>query len=247
MPRGKRYIVPGCTYHITHRCHGRDFLLKFKRDRTMYRNMLRERVAEFDISLLSYCITSNHVHLLLAPDPSGALASLSRFMQSLEGDFAQFYNRRKGRQNAFWGDRYHATMIESGEHLWRCLLYIDLNMVRAGVVNHPNEWPWTGYQELMGHRKRYRMLDIAQLLDRVGAPSELIFRERYAGSMQDALARRALQREAKWTESLAVGSEAYVKEISRHIGNRMHVEIMADHSEPSIWVVRETSAPSAYG
>ena len=73
-------------------------------------------------------------------------------MQSLEGDFAQFYNRRKGRQNAFWGDRYHATMIESGEHLWGCLLYIDLNMVRAGVVDHPKDWPWTGYQELMGHR-----------------------------------------------------------------------------------------------
>jgi putative transposase len=85
------------------------------------------------------------VHLLLRPDPSKAGDSLSHLMQCLQGDFARHYNRRKGRRNAFWGERYHATMIESGDHLRRCIRYIGLNMVRAGVVEHPAEWEWTGY------------------------------------------------------------------------------------------------------
>ena len=67
-------------------------------------------------------------------------------MQCLHGDFARHYNRR----NAFLGERYHATMIESGNHLQRCIQYIDLNMVRPGVVEHPADWGWTGYQKLMG-------------------------------------------------------------------------------------------------
>jgi putative transposase len=54
------------------------------------------------------------------------------------------YNQRKDRKGAFWQDRYHATAIASGDHLWQCLVYVDLNMVRAGVVDHPAKWQWGG-------------------------------------------------------------------------------------------------------
>ena len=159
MPRANRYIVPGRTYHITHRCHNHDFLLKFSKDRDAYQSMMRKRLNGFGILLLSYGITSNHVHLLLSASESEE-ESISKFMQSLAGDFAQAYNLRKKRSGAYWGDRYHATMVDGGDYLWNCIKYIDLNMVRAGVVAHPEQWAWTGYQELMGQRKRYRLLRI---------------------------------------------------------------------------------------
>ncbi len=76
--------------------------------------MLREHLKQYDISLLNFCITSNHTYLLVRPDPSRSKYLLSRFMQNLEGDFAQHYNLRK---NSFWGDRYHSTMVDTGEHL----------------------------------------------------------------------------------------------------------------------------------
>jgi putative transposase len=248
MPRGRRYIVPGQVYHVTHRCHNRSFLLKFKKDRTVYRQMLRERIASSGLSLLSYCITSNHVHLLLRPDPTqgDGLDTLSRFMRSLQGDFSLFYNRRKGRQNAFWGDRYHATMIESGAHLWQCLVYIDLNMVRAGVVRHPEEWEWTAYRELVGSRVRYRLVDRATLLEQIGAESLAVLRENYIHCVQQALGRQP-SREAKWTESLAVGSAGFVNRIGRQIRHRMQVEIVADRNDPNLWQVRERSADVAWG
>ena len=117
MPRANRHIQVGHTYHITHRCHDRTFLLRFARDRQAYRAWLLEGLKRWDIRLMSYCLTSNHVHLLLrAGDPE----ELASFMQLVAGGLAQAYNLRKKRKGAFWSDRYHATMIEDGEHLWRC-------------------------------------------------------------------------------------------------------------------------------
>ena len=114
-------------------------------------------------------------------------------MQSLEGDFAQHYNRRKQRSGAFWSDRYHAAMIQDGRHLWRCLAYIDLNMVRAGVVDDPSQWEWTGYRELMGKRRRNRLLDQGALLralelDRADGMD--LFRRQHQAMIDEVLARR---------------------------------------------------------
>lgn len=63
-----------------------------------------------------------------------------RLMRLVAGEFARAYNRRKRRLNAFWGDNFHATLVEGGTCAWRCLSYIELNMVQCGVVGHPREW-----------------------------------------------------------------------------------------------------------
>jgi putative transposase len=135
-------------------------------------------------------------------------------------------------------------MIESGEHLWRCLVYMDLNMVRAGVVDHPRDWPWSGHAELMGIRKRYRMLDLPRLLRHLGAASPESFRVNHGCAIDEALGRRELNRAPIWTESLAVGSEEFATRVGARIRNRMNVEIEATAMDPSVWIARET--PAAY-
>ena len=140
MPRASRYILPGQTVHITQRCHNRSFLLKFAKDRSRYVDRRRERLEGHAIDLFNYCITSNHVHLLLRDRVAGEVSNIPAFMNSLAGDFAQSYNLRKKRSGSYWGDRYHASMIDDREYLFRCLRYIDMNRMRAGVVAHPSEW-----------------------------------------------------------------------------------------------------------
>jgi putative transposase len=239
MPRANRYILPGFTYHVTHRCHNQSFLFRFALDRNAYRKMLRERLQSFPISLLTYCITSNHTHLLLRVR-EGREETLARFMQSLEGDFAQHYNIRKKRNGAFWGDRYHAVMIDNGPYLWNCLKYIDLNMVRAGVVRHPREWNWCGCQELLGLKKRNRLVDMEGLLRWLGDGVTLAgFRNQYASSLEEALAVQDLNRDARWTESLAVGGREFVEEVGRQIPNRMEVVTEQLDDNSNTWIVRE--------
>ena len=112
-------------------------MLRFAKDRDAYQEMLRQKLRDCPVSLFNYCLTSNHVHLLLHTDTMDALPA---WMKSPAGEFGQAYNRRKKRSGAYWRDRYHSTWIDGGQYLWRCLLYIDLNMVRAGVVSHLQEW-----------------------------------------------------------------------------------------------------------
>ena len=230
-------MVAGRTYHLTHRCHDRKFLFRFGVHRDQYRAMLRDRAGRYGISILNYSITSNHTHVLVTTRESDD--AVSCFMQSLEGDFAQYYNLRKKRHGAFWNDRYHATMIDGGKYLWNCLKYIDLNMVRAGVVNHPAEWVWTGYAELVGQRKRYRLIDRVRLFELLGGREEEEFRANYEQSIREAIQQGELNREARWTESLAVGTQAFAQDVGRRIENRTEVEILEESDEPNVWVVRE--------
>ena len=90
-------------------------------------------------------------------------------MQLIAGRTAQEYNQRKGRRGAFWEDRYHATAVDSDKYLARCMVYIDLNMVRAGVVSHPGEWPYSGYCEIQSPPRRYAVIDRKVLIELLGA------------------------------------------------------------------------------
>jgi len=83
-------------------------------------------------------VTSNHVHLLVVDD--GERDVIPNSLKLVAGRTGQEYNQRKNRKGAYWKDRYHATAVESGDHLARCMVYIDINMVRAGVVDHPSQW-----------------------------------------------------------------------------------------------------------
>ena len=120
MPRGPRQWEAAACYHITHRYHNRDLLLGFAKGREQYRRRLLEVKEIYDVSVLNYMVTSNHIHLLLSAPIS---ETIDEVMQYLHGSFAQDYNRRKGREGLFWRGRYHySTLIEDGVHLARCLM-----------------------------------------------------------------------------------------------------------------------------
>ncbi len=233
MPRANRYIVPGNIYHLTHRCHDRKFLLRFARDRNNYRTRLRQAVLESDVSLLTYNITCNHVHLIAYADAAQQIAVL---MQQAAGESARDYNRRKKRSGAFWEGRYHATMVDSGEYLWQCVKYVELNMVRCGVVRHPREWRWSGYSELMGWRRRNRLLDLDKMLWLLRASQADEFRLQLNWALEEAIAKDQLKREEKWTSSLAVGSREFTEGIEVRLRNRQTSECC---EEGDVWVLRE--------
>ena len=114
--------------------------------------------------ILNYIVTSNHVHLLVI---DGEKEVIPKSLQLSAGKTAQEFNRRKNRNGAYWEDRYHATAVETEEHLARCLVYIDLNRVRAGVVAQPSEWPFSGYSEIQNPPLRYALIDRGGLISAV--------------------------------------------------------------------------------
>lgn len=219
MPRAKRHFLPGYAWHITHRCHKGEFLLKFERDRRDWIGWLFEAKKRYRLHVLDYTVTSNHIHLLVFDN--GKRDTIPRSMQLIAGRTAQEFNRRKERKGAFWGDRHFATAVETNQHLIGCLTYIDLNMVRAGAVAHPSEWPTGGYIELQQPRERYSIIDRRALMDFLRIPSDDELCRLHKGWIDEAIARSSLARQSKWTESVAVGSLDFVAAIKHKLGARV--------------------------
>jgi len=216
MARANRHYIPGQVWHITHRCHKKEFLLKFAKDRRRWLHWVFEAKKRFGLQVLNYTVTSNHIHLLVVDTNPEVVA---KSIQLIAGRTAQEFNQRKKRKGAFWEDRYHATAIERNEHLVRCLVYIDLNMVRAGVVEHPAEWEMNGYREIQNPPDRYGIIDRRSLMEACGYSDYQEFAEQHRSWVEDAL-KQSWSREGHWTESIAVGSSSFIEETKLKLGCR---------------------------
>ena len=216
MARAKRHYLPGQIWHITHRCHKRELLLKFAKDRHRWLQWLYQAKRRYGLSILNYTVTSNHIHLLVVDD--GDRDVIPRSMQLVAGRSGQEFNQRKDRKGAFWEDRYHATAVEKGDHLLHCLVYIDLNMVRAGVVDHPSQWSFCGYNEIQKPRRKNVLIAYDKLKELVGVESYEQLKRDHKGWLQEHWKEGQNAREDKWTRSIAVGSKSFVEYVKSALG-----------------------------
>jgi putative transposase len=233
MPRKRRAVIERRSYHITHRCYNREFRFKFAVDRDRYKMRLFEMSRRYKVKILDYIITSNHVHLLAWSETPDDLSEAMRFLQ---GAAAQDYNRRKKRSGAFWSGRYNTTLIQDGYHLSRCLFYIGMNMVRAGVVKHPSEWKWSGFHEHMGNVERYRIIDEESLMNRLEHPGDIKgFRNWYIDTMNSKIAAREFNREPFWTEAVAVGDREWIELIGEALpARKRNIELVRSKYDQSV-------------
>ena len=163
-------------------------------------------------------VTSNHIHLLIADD--GGRDVIPNSIQLVAGRTGQEYNQRKNRKGAYWEDRYHAAAVESGDHLERCMVYIDTNMVRAGVVSHPSQWSFSGYDEIQKPRRKNVLIDYERLQRLLGAGSYEQLRSSHKGWVEEYLGNGKKDREEEWTGSIAVGNRPFVEKVKAVLGFR---------------------------
>jgi len=218
MARAKRHYIPGLVWHITHRCHKKEFLLKFSRDKRRWLAWLFQAKKRYGLRILDYMVTSNHIHLLVWDD--GRRNVIPRSIHLIAGRTGQEYNQRKKRTGAFWEDRYHATAVERGSHLIQCIVYIDMNMVRAGVVNHPAEWPFSGHNEIQNNRQRYSIIDYKRLMNLLHIENINDLKSFHSKWIEKSIEVKNFKRENKWTESIAVGSRSFIEKTKEQLGNR---------------------------
>ena len=238
MPRAYRHYIPGLVWHITHRCHKQEFLLRFEKDRKRWRHWLFEAKKRYGLCVLNYIVTSNHVHLLVVDTEEDVIA---KSLQLVAGRTAQEFNQRKKRKGAFWEDRYHATAVEADEHLAKCIVYIDLNMVRAGVVKHPSGYRLSGFNEIQNPPKRYAVIDMKALEEFFSKGNQERFQQEHRHWVETELQADVQKRESLWSESIAIGSEGFVKRIHQQLGKRGKGRSIASRKEG--FALREVSAP----
>jgi putative transposase len=135
----------------------------------------------------------------------------------MAGRTGQEYNNRKKRKGAFW-DRYHATAVESNHHLIKCITYIDMNMVRAGAVEHPSEWEFCGYNEIQNPRKRKGIIDFDRLMSLLKFNTYDDLKEAHGRWIEEAIQEDHPVKETKWTQSIAVGGKLFIEQIRAALG-----------------------------
>jgi REP element-mobilizing transposase RayT len=222
MPRANRHFLPDQVWHITHRCHQKKFLLKFARDRRRYLHWLFEAKKRFGLSVLNYMITSNHVHLLVKDTGPNVIADS---MQLIAGRTAPGIQSAQRSAGSVLGGPLPCNCNDADEHLHRCLIYIDLNMVRAGVVNHPGEWNESGFSEIQKPPKRYAIIDLQSLIELSGFADLRDFQTAHRQWVEQGLENGLLMRDDRWSESIAVGSLAFIDQVKNELGFK------ADHRD----------------
>jgi len=116
----------------------------------------------------------------------------------------------------------HATAVQMGKYINQCMVYIDLNMVRAGVVQHPSMWSFSGYHEIYSNRQRYRLIDKKKLLQLLEIGSLESYRKIHEERLEKVISCHDLARKGQWTESVAVGSEKFAKEVKKKLGIKVN-------------------------
>lgn len=143
MARLPRFVIPGQPQHVILRGNNRTEIFCTDADYRFYLEKLQQVCAAHGCQLHAYVLMTTHVHLLITPDEE---QSLAKAIQMLGRYYVQYYNYRYQRTGTLWEGRYKATLIDSEAYLLTCMRYIELNPVRAGMVSHPSEYPWSSYR-----------------------------------------------------------------------------------------------------
>ncbi len=143
MPRRARIVVPGIPWHIIQRGNNRSACFYTDDDYHKYLDTLKEQAEKYECQIHAYCLMTNHVHLLLTPKYE---ESASLLMKHLGQRYVQYINRTYKRSGTLWEGRFRSCLTQSEEYVLACYRYIELNPVRAQMVEHPAEYLWSSYQ-----------------------------------------------------------------------------------------------------
>lgn len=149
MARLPRLTVPGYPHHIVQRGNNRQPIFTDRADYELLLDLLAEHARTQRVALHAYVLMSNHFHLLATPDTQEGVPAL---MQAVGRSYVRQFNRRHGRTGTLWEGRYRSTLIQAERYLLACMVYIDLNPVRAGMVADPAAYPWSSHAHYAGRR-----------------------------------------------------------------------------------------------
>ena len=217
MARLPRLTVPGYPHHVIQRGNNRQAIFSSTADYQMLLVLLDENARKFSVALHAYVLMTNHFHLLATPSTQDGLPQM---MQAVGRRYVRYFNDRQGRSGTLWEGRYRSTLIETERYLLACMVYIDLNPVRAGLARDAGDYPWSSHGHYAGLRSD-KMLTPHPLFwalgntpfSREAAYAELV----HAGTsleQEQALTRSTLN---GW----ALGSDSFIAELQKRTDRRL--------------------------
>ena len=147
MPRRARMYLPGLPYHLVQRGNNREPCFIEPENYRFYLELWKSISPVYGVAVHAYCLMTNHIHFLVTPEKE---TSVSNTMKVVGSRFAQYFNRKYKRTGTLWEGRHRSSLVQSEKYLLTCMRYIELNPVRAGMVECPDEYHWSSYAENAG-------------------------------------------------------------------------------------------------
>ncbi|WP_051237327.1 REP-associated tyrosine transposase [Ottowia thiooxydans] len=147
MARLPRLTIAGYPHHVILRGNNRQPIFRDTADYRRLLGSLRNFSVEYKVAVHAYVLMTNHAHLLLTPETNEGLPGM---MQALGRSYVRYFNDRHERSGTLWEGRYRSGLIEAERYLLACMVYMDLNPVRAGMVAAPADYPWSSHAHYIG-------------------------------------------------------------------------------------------------
>jgi putative transposase len=216
MPRRPRLHLDGVPLHIVQRGHNRQPCFFAEEDYHAYLHWLGEALQCEGAQLHAYALMTNHVHLLLTPQKA---ESVARIVIALGRRYVQYINTCYRRSGTLWDSRYKSSLIQAEDYFLLCQRYIELNPVRAALVDDPAHYRWTSYRHnalgqpnaLLSPHPLYRQLG------RSAAQRQAAYRDLFRSQLDRAAIgdiRLALN------QNQPLGNARFLDEIERMTGQR---------------------------
>ena len=217
MARLPRFVIPGQPQHVIVRGINREAIFYKTEDYEFYLEKLQYACEKHACLLHAYVLMTNHVHLLLTPK---AELSIGKAIQSIGRYYVQYFNYHYERTGTLWEGRYKATLIDSENYLLTCSRYIELNPVRAKMVDRPSAYPWSSYgYNTLGQANA--ILTPHKLYQRLGKTAEER-QKAYKALFRSRIPDQTLEQIRNSTnKSWVLGSSRFQQQIERKLNRRV--------------------------
>lgn len=217
MARLPRIGLPGIPQHIIQRGNNRQVCFASDEDFSAYAHWLEEYARKFRVAIHGWVFMTNHVHLLVSPETEDGV---SRLMQTLGRHYVRYFNHTYKRTGTLWEGRFKSCVVDAESYLLLCQRYIELNPVRAGMVETPGDYVWSSYRanglgqpiKLWSPHYVYEQLG-KTVAERAAAYREL-FRCHLNSTLLDDIRRASNQ-------GMALGNDRFKQEVERLAGRRV--------------------------
>ncbi len=217
MPRKPRMYMEGYPCHVIQRGNNRSRCFFSDRDYHTYLNFLSVACQRYSVALHAYILMTNHAHLLMTPT---CKEGISRVMQSLGRRYVQYINQQFRWSGTLWEGRHKASLVDADEYLLACYRYIEMNPVRAAMVEHPGDYPWSSY-----HANAYGKIDkhlqphsLYLDLGRHSHGRQLAYRELFTGALDQKIV-HVIRNAANF--SMPLGNDRFAKQIEETLGRKL--------------------------
>ena len=147
MARQPRLTVAAYPHHVIQRGNDRQAIVRDDADRERLLALWQEHAQTFKVAIHAYVIMDNHFHLLLTPETAEGVPLM---MQAVGRRYVRYFNDLHGRTGTLWEGRYRSTLVQTERYLLACMVYMDLNPVRAGMVAEARQHPWSSHRHYIG-------------------------------------------------------------------------------------------------